>query len=134
MLRSRSLRVKSAFDMLRNYGWYEWLCHSNFSFLVGASHPDEYIDRALSMGYRGLGITDFDGVYGLARAHLQLKRRRKRDLEGKDGKDSASQRFKLIHGMELHLAQDHELPILYQDTIVLIARTRAAYALSLIHI
>lgn len=127
MLRSRSLRIKSALDRLRSYGWYEWLCHSNFSFLIGASHPDEYIDRALSLGYRGIGITDFDGVYGLARAHLQLMRRRKREQEQNKTGDSLCQHFKLIHGMELHLAQDHALPLLYQDTLVVIARTRVGY-------
>ena len=113
--------------MLRNYGWYEWLCHSNFSFFIGASHPDEYIKRALALGYRGIGITDFDGVYGLARAHLQLKQIRKRDLECQHTHLSPSHCFKLIHGVELRLAPDHEFPVLFQDTLVLIARTRAAY-------
>jgi error-prone DNA polymerase len=63
-------------SLLKKYGWHEWLCHTNFSFLVGASHPWEYLKRATEFGYRSLAITDYDGVYGLARAHLDLKKMR----------------------------------------------------------
>lgn len=128
MLRSRRLRLSSTLDLLRAYGWYEWLCHSNFSFLIGASHPHEYIDRAVGLGYQGLAMTDFDGVYGLARTHLHLAQRRKHERQAGGVKNGPFQDFKLIHGMELHLAQDHRLPLLYQDTIVVIARTRTAYS------
>lgn len=127
MLSSRRLRLSSSLDLLRAYGWHEWLCHSNFSFLIGASHPNEYIDRAVGLAYQGLAMTDFDGVYGLARTHLHLAQRRKQEQAG-GVKDGPFQRFQLIHGMELHLAQDHRLPLLYQDTLVVIARTRRAYS------
>ncbi len=40
------------------------------SFLEGASHPEELVDRAAALGLRTLAITDRDGLYGLPRAHL----------------------------------------------------------------
>ena len=52
--------------------WHEWICHTNFSFMVGASHPRDLIERAVNLGYRSLGITDYDGVYGIARAYREL--------------------------------------------------------------
>ena len=54
----------------------ELVCRSNFSFLEGASHPEELIDRALTLGLRGLALTDRGGIYGVARAHAHLKKRR----------------------------------------------------------
>lgn len=49
-------------------------CKSNFSFLEGASHPDELIEEAQSLGLRALAITDRDGVCGLVRAHVCAKK------------------------------------------------------------
>ena len=42
-------------------------CHSNFSFLDGASTPDELVDRAVALGLTGLAITDHQGLYGVVR-------------------------------------------------------------------
>ncbi len=42
-------------------------CHSNFSFLDGASHPDELVEEAVRLGLEGLAITDHDGMYGAVR-------------------------------------------------------------------
>jgi error-prone DNA polymerase len=42
-------------------------CHSNFSFLDGASHPVELAVRAKEMGLEALAITDSGGVYGAVR-------------------------------------------------------------------
>ncbi len=39
-------------------------CHSNFSFLDGASGPDALVEEAISLGLHGLAITDHDGFYG----------------------------------------------------------------------
>jgi len=36
----------------------ELLALSNFSFLQGASHPEELLQRALALGYRGLALTE----------------------------------------------------------------------------
>ena len=39
-------------------------CHSAYSFLDGASHPEELVARAAELGYEALALTDHDGVYG----------------------------------------------------------------------
>jgi error-prone DNA polymerase len=39
-------------------------CHSAYSFLDGASHPEELAARAAELGYDALALTDHDGVYG----------------------------------------------------------------------
>ncbi len=44
-------------------------CKSHFSFLEGASHPDELVEAAHRQGLRSLALTDRDGVYGIVRAH-----------------------------------------------------------------
>lgn len=56
-------------------------CISNFTFLTGASHPEELIERALALGYRGLALTDEASVAGTARAHHALKTLRERTRE-----------------------------------------------------
>jgi error-prone DNA polymerase len=48
-------------------------CISNFSFLRGASHPEELVERALALGYTGLAITDECSFAGAVRAHLALR-------------------------------------------------------------
>jgi error-prone DNA polymerase len=48
-------------------------CVSNFSFLRGASHPDELVQRAASLGYGALAITDECSLAGVVRAHLQAR-------------------------------------------------------------
>src|SRR5574341_1480505 len=53
----------------------ELRCKSSFSFLAGASHPEELVDRAAELGLSGLAIGDRDGLYGVVRAHAQAKRR-----------------------------------------------------------
>jgi error-prone DNA polymerase len=42
-------------------------CHSNFSFLDGASAADELIERAVELGLSGLAVTDHQGLYGVVR-------------------------------------------------------------------
>ena len=48
-------------------------CLSNFSFLRGASHPDELVHRAQALGYAALAITDECSLSGVVRAHLAAK-------------------------------------------------------------
>ena len=48
-------------------------CKSNFSFLEGASHPDELVDEACRLGLPALALTDRDGVYGVVRAHVKAR-------------------------------------------------------------
>src|SRR3954464_7822121 len=62
-------------------------CKTNFSFLEGASHPDELALRAAELGLAGLAITDRNSLAGVVRAHAAA-----RQLE-----------LKLIIGAEIHL-------------------------------
>ena len=47
---------------------------SNFSFLRGASHPDEMVERAAELGYRALALTDRNTLAGVVRAHEAAER------------------------------------------------------------
>jgi error-prone DNA polymerase len=49
--------------------YVELHCHSNFSFLDGASPPEELVRRAAALGYPALALTDHDGFYGAVRFH-----------------------------------------------------------------
>ncbi len=42
-------------------------CHSNFSFLDGASHPEALAEEAARLGIEALALTDHDGLYGVVR-------------------------------------------------------------------
>ena len=42
-------------------------CHSHFSFLDGASAPDDLVARAVELGLAGLAVTDHQGLYGAVR-------------------------------------------------------------------
>ena len=42
-------------------------CHSNFSFLDGASHPEELVEEASRLGLDAIALTDHDGMYGVVR-------------------------------------------------------------------
>ena len=42
-------------------------CHTNFSFLDGASHPEDLVERAIELGYEALAVTDHNGFYGVSR-------------------------------------------------------------------
>jgi len=46
---------------------------SNFSFLRGASHPDELVYQAAELGYRAIAITDHHTLAGAVRAHAAAK-------------------------------------------------------------
>lgn len=80
-------------------------CVSNFSFLRGASHPEELIVQAAQQGYEALAITDECSVAGVVRAHQAIK--------------DHQLNIKLIVGSEF---RDQS------QSYVLIAPNRAAYA------
>ncbi len=42
---------------------------TNFSFLRGASHPEEMVARAAELGFAGIGIADHNSLAGVVRAH-----------------------------------------------------------------
>ena len=46
---------------------------TNFSFLRGASHPEEFIAEAAKLDLKGIGITDRNSLAGVVRAHVALK-------------------------------------------------------------
>src|SRR5262245_63570981 len=48
-------------------------CRTNFSFLEGASHPHELVERAAELGYAALAVTDRETVAGVVRAHVAAK-------------------------------------------------------------
>ncbi len=51
----------------------ELRCRTNYSFLEGASHPDELVVRAAELGYAALAITDRNSLAGVVRAHGAAK-------------------------------------------------------------
>ncbi len=57
-------------------------CHTNFSFLDGASPADELADRAAALGLTGLGITDHQGLYGVVRFAEAVRERELRPTLG----------------------------------------------------
>ena len=53
--------------------YVELHCLSNFSFLRGASHPEELVQRAQAQGYAALALTDECSLAGAVRAHLAAR-------------------------------------------------------------
>lgn len=53
--------------------YVELHCKSNFSFLEGASHPDELVERAAELGYSGIAITDRHSLAGVVRGWAPAK-------------------------------------------------------------
>src|SRR5664279_5027084 len=51
----------------------ELQCTSNFSFLCGASHPEELVEQAAAFGYTAIAITDRNSVAGIVRAHTAAR-------------------------------------------------------------
>ena len=68
-------------------------CLSNFTFLRGASHPQELVERASTLGYTALAITDECSVAGAVRAHVAAKRAQLKLLVGAE--------FRLTCGLKL---------------------------------
>ena len=77
---------------------------SNFTFLRGASHPEELVEAAAALGYEALAITDECSMSGVVRAHMAAR----------------ACELKLIIGSELHLRSGRKL--------VVLARNRNGYA------
>ena len=99
-------------------GYAELHCLTNYSFLRGASDPEELVHRASGLGYRALAITDECSVAGIVRAHMAAK-----DVG-----------LKLIVGTELTLADGLKLVLLathirgYETMCELITKGRRAAA------
>ncbi|TAL76558.1 MAG: error-prone DNA polymerase [Burkholderiaceae bacterium] len=65
------MSVPTTSPTLANYT--ELDCLSNFSFLRGASHPDELLQRAAELGYKALALADDCSLAGIVRAHVAAK-------------------------------------------------------------
>ena len=55
---------------------------TNFTFLRGASHPEEMVEQAAMYGYNCIGITDRNSFAGIVRAHTMGKKLGMRILPG----------------------------------------------------
>ena len=99
---------------------------SNFSFLRGASHPEELVQRALALGYRGLALTDDCSLAGVVRAHLALREARQAGVPGAEG-------FQLLLGCELPVHDDDAAATATDDapafTLIALACHRLGYGL-----
>src|SRR5678816_3719745 len=84
-------------DSLPEYA--ELHCVSNFSFLRGASHPEELVERAHALGYAALALTDECSLAGAVRAHVAAK----------------ECGLKLIFGTEILLQEKTKLVLLASD-------------------
>jgi len=112
----------------------EWLCKTNFSFLQGASHPRDLVETADRLGYQSLCINDFDGAYGLARCYRELEYLKQQDPKydpkhdpKHDQEHGHTPALKLNYGAEIHFQRDHDLPLILQDTLVLVAQDHQGY-------
>ena len=63
-------------------GYAELQVTSNFSFLRGASQPEELVERAHALGYRALALTDRNTLAGVVRAHHAARRTELRFIVG----------------------------------------------------
>jgi len=86
----------------------ELFCLSNFSFLQGASHAEELVERAVQLGYAALAITDECSLAGVVRAHGVAKR------EG----------LPLVIGAHFHLEHADGSPA---PSLLLLAQNRNGY-------
>ena len=60
----------------------ELRCVSNFSFLRGASQPEELVERAKQLGYTALALADECSMSGIVRAHMAAKQHQLKLLVG----------------------------------------------------
>src|SRR5687768_8421400 len=98
----------------------ELKCKTNFSFLRGASNPEELIVRACEIGLTSLAINDMDGVYGIPKAYgraLELIEK------------GAIKSFHLITGCELTLGNSDSESDVALSSLTLLCRDKAAYSL-----
>ncbi|MGW4206811.1 error-prone DNA polymerase [Lentzea sp. NPDC004789] len=61
------LRVDELAVTRKRVPYAELHCHSNFSWLDGASHPEELVEEAQRLKLDAIAITDHDGMYGVVR-------------------------------------------------------------------
>ena len=74
----------------------ELRCISNFTFLRGASHAEELVERAKALGYRALALVDECSLAGVVRAHVAAKKHQLPLLVGSQFQVQCSAPFTLI--------------------------------------
>ncbi len=81
-----------------NSGAYyaELHCISNFTFLRGASHPEELVERATGLGYSAIAITDECSFSGIVRAHVAARKKNLKLIVGNEFKLDDGLRFVLL--------------------------------------
>ena len=97
-------------------GYAELHCASNYSFLRGASDPEELVHRAAELGYHALAITDECSVAGVVRAHVAAKEAGLKLLIGSE--------FTLADGLKIVLLAENLCG--YEHLCELITRARRA--------
>ena len=93
----------------KSAAYAELVCTSNFTFLHGASHPQELVAHAAELGYCAIALTDECSLAGIVRAYEEARRCQQR-----------GQRIKLITGSLFRLENGSRL--------VLLAENKTGYA------
>ena len=102
--------------MTRNPNYAELHAISNFTFLRGASHPEELVARACKLGYQALAITDECSLAGVVRAYIAARDHGLRLIIGAE--------FSLVDGPRLVLLATNRQG--YGNLSELITRSRRA--------
>ena len=66
---------------------------TNFTFLTGASHPEEYIRRACKLNLKSIAITDINSVAGVVRGHRELSRIKKDILTDQNNRTESINKY-----------------------------------------
>jgi len=93
-------RIEHLFDYGSGVASYAELhVHTNYSFLDGASHPEELVARAAELGYGALAVTDHDGFRGAVKMHTA----------------SIRSGLPIVYGTEVAMAGNEHLVLLAPD-------------------
>src|SRR5436190_3668134 len=76
------MAYSSGLRLMPTPSYIELHCHSNFSLLDGASHPEDLVKRAAELGMSALALTDHDAVYGAVRFSQSAREHGVRPLFG----------------------------------------------------
>ena len=74
MVHSRILLLNKPKKLKEPMQYTELQVTTNFSFLRGASHPEEFVEQAAKMGYSRIAITDRNTLAGIVRGHAMARK------------------------------------------------------------
>ncbi|MBO9665450.1 MAG: error-prone DNA polymerase [Bdellovibrio sp.] len=110
-----SVQVRQKFNVAPKVkGFVELLGRSNFSFLRGASSPEEMVEQSIRYDYDGIAMCDLNGLYGVARGFLTAQSPSTFTASAK-----AKEGFRYLIGSELTLTDE--------STITLIPKNKQGY-------